>query len=207
MARDTKYLPTGLISFYLIIGFVIMLIIEQLVAPNAHTHALDHEPIALVKSPDVHGPSAVEFDAELGDIDVTDRSSNRIAASKAGSVSISEGRERAFALLLGLVIHGAADGLALGVANLAQSDSGASNTVSFIVFLALILHKGHIFPTFVVCCLLTCRSAHFTGIYHLHPIHEFTSLGLQKIRGNLQRLYPYKRCSILFRLLYFWRRI
>jgi zinc transporter 9 len=43
---------------------------------------------------------------------------------------------------LGLVIHAAADGLALGVANLSRNRDGNPNPVSFIVFLALILHKG-----------------------------------------------------------------
>lgn len=138
--------PTGRIALSLIIGFVLMLIIEQLISPNAH--ALGDMPMTLqskATSSTLTSAVSVEFDAELGDFEQgaghpMDRHNSVSAAGNSGDAGI--GRERAFTLLLGLVFHGCADGLALGVANLAKTTPGATNTVSVVVFLALILHKG-----------------------------------------------------------------
>jgi len=46
--------------------------------------------------------------------------------------------ERAYPLTLGLVVHGLADGLALGVSALGDTETD----LSLVVFLALIIHKG-----------------------------------------------------------------
>lgn len=52
---------------------------------------------------------------------------------------VSGGRpERAYPLTLGLVVHGLADGLALGVSALGDTESD----LSLVVFLALLIHKG-----------------------------------------------------------------
>ena len=113
-----------------------MVIIEQVVAPNAHSHSID-TPLPIHKTNDAH----VEFDVEL---DQAESSQQSEFASVDGPDIQSRipGNERAFSLLLGLVIHGVADGLALGVASLARNKDGNPNSVSFIVFLALMLHKG-----------------------------------------------------------------
>jgi len=139
-------LPTGRIAFCLIVGFTLMLIIEQLISPNAHAHSMDNGS-TFSKLPG--STSEVEFDAELGDLDPTGRAPDRPANTPTATTFDGEtgsGRERAFTLLLGLLFHGCADGLALGVANLAKTAPGATNAVSFVVFLALILHKGVFFP-------------------------------------------------------------
>lgn len=87
--------------------------------------------------------SEIEFDAELGDLGLENPSDRRLNPHPTPSVlEASADRERAFALLLGLVIHGIADGLALGVAHVAGSSTGGTNVLSLVVFLALILHKG-----------------------------------------------------------------
>lgn len=46
--------------------------------------------------------------------------------------------EKAFPVTLGLVVHGLADGLALGVSALGDTKSD----LSLVVFLALLIHKG-----------------------------------------------------------------
>ncbi|KAF8158172.1 ZIP-like iron-zinc transporter [Crassisporium funariophilum] len=137
-------LPTGRIALSLVIGFILMLVIEQLISPNAHSHSFDDIPVPLQKTRPSTGVSELEFDAELGDLEPGGHSSDYHADVPTTPIAsdVGAGRERAFALLLGLSIHGLADGLALGVANLAKSATGATNTLSFVVFLALILHKA-----------------------------------------------------------------
>ncbi|KAH9480620.1 Zinc transporter ZIP9 [Psilocybe cubensis] len=144
--------PTERISLSLIIGFILMLIIEQLISPNAHT--LDDMPMSLQSKSNgsnLATAASVEFDAELGDLDPVNGRHN----SGGDAVVGGGGRERAFTLMLGLVFHGCADGLALGVANLAKTAPGATNTVSFVVFLALILHKAPTSLAFTTSLLST----------------------------------------------------
>ena len=119
-----------------------MLIIEQLLAPNAHSHSMDSSPIPLSKARIPDSMASVEFDAELGDMhhDTIPLEHRRVSSSP--TLDAGTDNERAFPLLLGLVIHGSADGLALGVANLSNTLTGTPNAISVVVFLALILHKG-----------------------------------------------------------------
>lgn len=104
-------------------------------------------PLHSVKGELHQGPSEVEFDAELGNLEreegldrpgylKADSTSNTVKDSSAAATS------RAFPLTLGLVIHGLTDGLALGVSSLAKDESGAASKLSLIVFLAVIIHKG-----------------------------------------------------------------
>ncbi|KAF8967172.1 ZIP-like iron-zinc transporter [Flammula alnicola] len=148
--------PTNRIAFCLVLGFTLMLIIEQLLAPNAHSHSQQGLPIPLSKARAPDALSAVEFDAELGDLDPEGRSPDHhdIAPSTA-TLDPDSGRERAFPLLLGLVIHGSADGLALGVANISKGVPGTTNAISFVVFLALILHKAPTSLAFTTSILST----------------------------------------------------
>lgn len=137
----TDGLPTTRIALCLVIGFTLMLIIEQLISPHSHS---PNDSMSLPKNMPFHdSTSDVEFDAGLGDIDLGSASDrHRNAPPIPNAVEASADTERAFALLLGLVIHGSADGLALGVAHIAGSSSGGINALSFVVFFALILHKG-----------------------------------------------------------------
>ncbi|KAF8895470.1 Zinc/iron permease [Infundibulicybe gibba] len=127
-------LPTSSIALSLLSGFTLMLVIEQLVSPHSHTIP-GHSGTA-----DNH--SGVEFYAELGDLEAEQgvTRSRQGATTRSVPASIPEGRERAFPLTFGLIIHGLADGLALGVSSLPAS--GTSSNLSFIVFLALIIHKA-----------------------------------------------------------------
>jgi len=118
-----------------------MLIMEQLISPNSHSHSLDNVPFPAQKGLD--GPSSIEFDAELGDLNQAGHAADHTAVSFSPiPLDSNSDRDRAFPLLLGLAIHGSADGLALGMANLENTLTSKSGTVSFVVFLALIIHKG-----------------------------------------------------------------
>lgn len=132
-AHPNQPFPISQVALSLLVGFTLMLIIEQLVTPNAHTHDASSDLIMRPKNT----PLTLEFDADLGDLESSQGSSVLPQSLETGS-----GRERAFPLTLGLVIHSLADGIALGAANLAKTTPGTANTVSFIVFLALLLHKA-----------------------------------------------------------------
>lgn len=133
VTHPNQPLPISQIALSLLVGFTLMLIIEQL-APNAHAHDASSD---LVMRPKNTPAFNLEFDADLGDLENSQGSS-----VSPQSLEIGSGRERAFPLTLGLVIHSLADGIALGAATLAKTKPGTANTVSFIVFLALLLHKG-----------------------------------------------------------------
>jgi len=141
-------LPTSEIALSLLLGFTFMLIIEQLVSPHSHLHS-QALPLQSVKEQQPHGTSEAElFDAELGQLE----REHDVGRSGFVQVDIPDpldleesrgGKELAYPLTFGLVIHGLADGLALGVSSLQSPESGALSNLSLIVFLALIIHKGN----------------------------------------------------------------
>lgn len=68
---------------------------------------------------------------------ISDRSSRMT-----GSHTTTDSVNRVYPLSLGLVVHALVDGYALGVA----ASDDRSPTLSLIVFLAIIVHKGYMFP-------------------------------------------------------------
>ncbi|KAF5382628.1 hypothetical protein D9615_003016 [Tricholomella constricta] len=146
---DTSHVPTTTIALSLLFGFTFMLIIEQLVSPHSHSHSLSHIDVSLhaVKSDANLKSSEIEFDAELGDLE-REEGLNRVGYLETESPAPPHSNEpsgassRAFPLTFGLVVHGLADGLALGASSLAKDQSGGSANLSFIVFIALIIHKA-----------------------------------------------------------------
>ena len=123
-----------------------MLVIEQLISP--HSRPLPpNDPFSSIPN----STSEVEFDAELGDIGLGNSADRRHDPPLTpNTLEASADRERAFVLLVGLVIHGIADGLALGVAHVAGSSSGNPNsTLSLVVFFALVLHKGQLLVNYM----------------------------------------------------------
>ncbi|KAJ6462026.1 Zinc/iron permease [Mycena vitilis] len=141
LAHDSKELPTSQIALCLIAGFTFMMAVEQLIAPHSHSHSGAHG-VALQTVGGQHASATVEFDAEMGDLD-TPSGSGFMQVDLSSDENAS--RARAYPLTFGLVMHGLADGLALGVSSLwiksAESDS-SSRDLSFVVFLALIIHKA-----------------------------------------------------------------
>jgi zinc transporter 9 len=129
---------TGRMALCLVTGFILMVIVEQLVAPKAHSHTNDTLPLHKTNNP--HEPAThIEGLTETE----SSRRSDLTSVDDTSNIHRSPCSEKGFSLLLGLVIHAAADGLALGVANLARSKDGNPDPVSSIVFLALMLHKGN----------------------------------------------------------------
>ncbi|KAJ7486088.1 Zinc/iron permease [Mycena galericulata] len=147
-AHASDKLPTSQIALALIVGFTFMMAVEQLVAPHSHSRSgpPGANDLSLHPVGGAHARSTVEFDAEMGDMEQPDAPSGGgfIQVDMAASLEEIKGsRARAYPLTFGLFMHGLADGLALGVSSL--SDPGTDPThrdLSFIVFLALIIHKA-----------------------------------------------------------------
>jgi len=132
------FLPTSKIAFSLLTGFTFMFLIEQF---TSHSPSLPSIPL------NSSGSSDVQFDVDLGELErqegVGVETAGHISAldtskRSAGVETQPKRSERAYPLTLGLVMHGIADGLALGVSALSNTETD----LSFVVFLALIIHKA-----------------------------------------------------------------
>ncbi|KAK7048552.1 beta-lactamase class penicillin binding protein, partial [Favolaschia claudopus] len=158
--HSTDRLPTSQIALSLIAGFTFMMVVEQLVAPHSHSHSHSQLNTTNSGSLSLHNvggqqsDSTLEFDAEMGDLDLEPQPDPPSGGSGTGfmqadaSASLSElrgSRAKAYPMTFGLFIHGLADGLALGVSSLPEPGSSTNSPhrdLSFIVFLALIIHKA-----------------------------------------------------------------
>lgn len=138
------------IAIDLIIGFLLMMVVEHFVA-GSHNHGPD---------PTSGGGTQLEFDAELGELeaDQNGRSERRAYENMHGPAAtqvIAPAKQKAIPFTIGLIIHGIADGCALGVSALEEASSQSSNGLSLIVFLALLLHKAPTSMAFAVSLLNT----------------------------------------------------
>jgi zinc transporter 9 len=130
----------------LLFGFTFMLVIEQLSSSHANqrrpTHRAEDQHASVASRGDI-------FDVELAgfevDEDVVPAPPPRRASVSAGVAKTNgEGNvpPSAYPITVGLVVHGLADGLALGMSMLSTGDSSRSYGLSLVVFLALAVHKG-----------------------------------------------------------------
>jgi solute carrier family 39 (zinc transporter), member 9 len=160
--------PIPRIGFNLLSGFSIMLIIEQVLSHHPHSHSFTHDSLPLHNLPKPPETASVDFDAELTELERSqgspgvggslrtgvpgpvalpdsaglgpgEGSSSQGASGMLGGVSFSD---KGLPLTLGLVLHALADGLALGVSFFPGSDSEGGGSLSIIVFLAILIHKG-----------------------------------------------------------------
>ena len=130
-----------------------MLIVEQLSSSHAH-HNHHHHHYARVRSQHSASIASADsiFDVELAGLDDgTDgvpAPYERRAAASASSVSttktnVESDTPSAYPITIGLVLHGLADGLALGMSVLSNDESSSHPyALSLVVFLALAVHKG-----------------------------------------------------------------
>jgi solute carrier family 39 (zinc transporter), member 9 len=184
-AAHTDELPTGRIALCLVIGFTLMLIIEQLISPHSHS-----QPPIDSFSFIPNSTSDVEFDADMGDIGLANPPDRRLDPPLTpNTLEASADKERAFVLLLGLVIHGIADGLALGVAHVAGSSSGDTNTLSLVVFFALVLHKGQLLVKSMACNLkwkFDLKYSSYNSCFHnFNHFNQHSAIKVYGISGNI----------------------
>lgn len=171
-----------------------MLLVEQFLAPHGTPPALPTSQPHTRKPSVTEGPTTVEFDAELelGELERAEgitfdagtgaNANGRKKHRRSSSIS-GEGKASAVPLTLGLVVHALADGLALGSSALsdAAEAGGASgsqgvgsvvpSSLSIVVFLALVIHKGAL--CILRWALLRCEL--ITPSFHLISRHALTS--------------------------------
>jgi len=143
-SRPSDALDGASVAWPLLFGFAFMLIVEQL--SSSHSHQRHHTPRAL------RSHAEEVFDVELAgleDDEDEDRAAPRLPPPpRRASTSVvknnGEGNvpPSAYPITIGLVVHGLADGLALGMSMLSSDDSSSSYGLSLVVFLALAVHKG-----------------------------------------------------------------
>ena len=129
-----------------------MLVVEQLGSSHAHHQPPQRRPSHSGRHH--HGVASPDsiFDVELELEDGPDGTSGTYVHERrpsAGSVGAakssveSELPPSAYPITIGLVLHGLADGLALGMSMLSNNDSSSSSyALSLVVFMALAVHKG-----------------------------------------------------------------
>ncbi|KAI0049466.1 Zip-domain-containing protein [Auriscalpium vulgare] len=137
LSTDGGTLSNSLISLPLLSGFSFMLLVEQFASGSTHTFAHHPQPRTSMD---------FAFDAELSEAELADGplSTPRHLSFDAASPGVHP-RNRATdeglaanAVTVGLVVHGLADGFALGISALSGSNS---SDLSLLVFLALAIHK------------------------------------------------------------------
>jgi solute carrier family 39 (zinc transporter), member 9 len=157
----------------LLLGFTLMLAIENLLAPHSHSSPSGHRrlkttdsasPPLLPRNSNDHDrdhsrsgkslnrpsnteyPPSVVFSAEDEDVEHVSKYSRSTLTPRNGTPIPLDPTPKSNPnlLTLGLVVHSLADGLALGSSFISVGDQGSS--LSFIVFLAIIIHKGPYHP-------------------------------------------------------------
>ena len=145
----------------LLFGFTFMLVIEQFSSSHAHhhhAHRLGHH--AGVASRDS------VFDVELAGLESEEEDLPRHRRASAARTNVeTDSPPPAYPITIGLVVHGLADGLALGMSVLSSDDSSSSYSLSLVVFLALAVHKGthgchaHLFSRRLCICIHAAPTA------------------------------------------------
>ena len=193
----------------LIIGFLLMMVVEHLMVGN-HNHGPD-----LTRG----GGTQLEFDAELGELETDQHghSERRTAENMRRPVAnqvVAPPKQKAIPFTIGLIIHGMADGCALGVSAFEGASSQNSDGISLIIFLALLFHKGEVFSQtqcnhLKLLCLLhppSICSTYFYGICSIPLEHKSPPGRLQETSCNI-RIFDSFRSSIhLLSSLFLWSR-
>ncbi|EME45370.1 hypothetical protein DOTSEDRAFT_52662 [Dothistroma septosporum NZE10] len=118
--------PHAWIGISLILGFILMYLIDTLPRHANNTIAPQRFPVSLnnfslIRAPSISNQPPNDSDPEVFAIDTPH----------------GPGESRPSSTTVGLVIHAAADGIALGA-----SSTGPGNHLSFVVFMALMIHKA-----------------------------------------------------------------
>ncbi|KAI9762952.1 MAG: hypothetical protein M4579_000015 [Chaenotheca gracillima] len=115
--------PHAYVGLSLILGFILMYLIDQLPRHASGGTTANHQPSYISLDNLSQGPH---------------RSSSPGTGSEAGMMDVHRPRSsRSLATTLGLVIHAAADGIALGA-----SSSTANTSLGIIIFFAIMVHKA-----------------------------------------------------------------
>ncbi len=124
-----------------------MLLLDQVISPHAHFGTETRFPVHH-SSRTLQSDTTVDFDAELSELERQEMGSGEETSRRAHTPSVAGisasgdvalARKKGMAITLGLFVHALADGIALGVSSLTDT---VSTSLSMVVFLALVVHKG-----------------------------------------------------------------
>ncbi|KAG1884994.1 Zinc/iron permease [Suillus subluteus] len=124
---------THKIASCVLLGFAFMFLVEEYISPHTRTLMPQLEIRDEVED--------VQFDIVLDELEREEGMAlpgSHASASQMLRHAPSSSLQRAYPLSLGLIVHALVDGYALGVSSL-ETQSGA---LSFVVFLAIIIHKA-----------------------------------------------------------------
>ena len=135
------------IAIPLILGFTLMLLMDQVISPHAHGNA-EVKFSAPYPPRTAQSDSTVDFDAELSELEREeagggDGGSRRAQTPIGINSDVASARKKGMSMTLGLVVHALADGMVLGVSSLTDT---VSTSLSMLVFMALVIHKGMYTP-------------------------------------------------------------
>lgn len=173
------------IAVPLILGFTLMLLMDQVISPHAHLGSAEAKFSAPYPPRTAQSDSTVDFDAELSELEREETGGGdgdiRRAQPPIGINSdVASTRKKGMSITLGLVVHALADGMVLGVSSLTDT----ATTLPMLVFIALVIHKGMHISSPVYSLL---KPRHFsTNVYRTCL---FASRSWTATRG-VQEAYP-----------------
>jgi len=163
---STNTLDGSSIAIPLLFGFTFMLIVEQLSSFHAH-HQHHHARRPSQHAIGLASPDSI-FDVELAGLDdgtdgvpLPAPHERRAATSSvsATKTNVESDSPSAYPITLGLVLHGLADGLALGMSVLSNDESSSHPyALSLVVFMALAVHKAPTALAYTVSLMSTSLS-------------------------------------------------
>lgn len=199
------------IALPLLLGFLFMLLLDQILSSQASDNHHAHLELKSAGSPLGTGPRSsqtdtVDFDAELNALEREEgvtaggeanvigngiRNDNSVNGShnrpmQSIGTDIASARKLAMSRSLGLVVHALADGFALGVSSLTDT---VSRSLSMVVFMALAVHKAPTSLALSSSLLATglpreeCRK-HLTVFSAATPVGALASYFLFSFLGN-----------------------
>ncbi|CAE7154911.1 unnamed protein product [Rhizoctonia solani] len=215
--KGADEVPTRTIALCLLCGFILMLVIEQLITPSHQHQSTPAPPVTVFDEDDIEqlelGPApgdqypgppvdptgrrrsidSISLNARNG----IDSPTKRTRTGSHGDVFGTPKDGNPNAITLGLVIHSMADGLALG----ASARSG-QNALEAIVFLAIIVHKA---PTALALCTalmphLPRQSIrrHITAFALTSPLAALMTYFLVEFLGEHDSLARWTGIALLF---------
>jgi len=163
-SRPSDTLDGASIAWPLLFGFTFMLIVEQL--SSSHSHQRHHTPRV------VRSHASVDLREEVFDVELAGLEDDEDGAAptpppplpRRASISVAKNNGEAnvppsaYPITIGLIVHGLADGLALGMSMLSNDDSSSSYGLSLVVFLALAVHKAPTSLAYTVSLMSTSLS-------------------------------------------------
>ncbi|THH16860.1 hypothetical protein EW146_g3831 [Bondarzewia mesenterica] len=196
LSKSGSELPTANIALSLLVGFSIMLLVEQLGSSHVHDVAGEQPSPRIVNAirPGTKPRDSVDvqFDVELGELEaeqgIPPQPVDAPPVSRRRDAAENDARQSAYPLTVGLVLHGLADGFALGVSARSSNDPLVSSDLSFLVFVALAIHKAPTALAYTTSLLSTSLSRPECRKYLIifsasTPLGAIVSYGLFSLLG------------------------